>query len=64
MIEEEFNERDTTKNSPRLQQYIDKHDKLEKELVPLRLNKTTVILVSPKKMNESYREKAIERYNL
>lgn len=64
MIEEEFNERDTTKNSPHLQKYIDEHDKLEKGLVPLRLNATTVIMVKPKKRNESYKLKAIEKFGL
>ena len=64
MIEEEFNERDTTRNSPHLQKYIDAHDKLEKSLVPLRLNKNTVILVKPKKCNESYKTKAIEKFGL
>ena len=64
MIEEEFNEKDTTRNSPNLQKYIDKHDKLEKSLVPLRLNHNTVLMVNKKRQNEAYRKKAIKRYGL
>ena len=64
MIEEKIDVKDISKNPPRLKEYIDKHNKLEKELVPLRLNHNTVLMVNKKRQNEAYRKKAIKRYGL
>lgn len=47
---------DTTKNGDKVHQCIANQRKREKELYPLRINKTTVIFVKKEKCNEKYAE--------
>ena len=43
---------------------LKKRKQLEKSQISFRVNASTVILVDPKKANESYRQECIKKYNL
>lgn len=54
---------DTTKNGKKLEECISAHRKREKNLFPLRINRTTVIYVTKDKCTPEYAEKYAKRIN-
>lgn len=55
---------DTSKNSDKLEEAIQRHMQRQKHLYPLRINKTTVIYVIKSKCNEAYAEQYRAKYGL
>lgn len=64
VLPEERKKADTSKNSDKLEEVIQKHKQSENRLYPLRINKTTVIFVTKDKQNEGYAKIYRERHGM
>lgn len=62
-IPDKYKKIDTTVNGD-AEILVEQHKKAEKQLFPLRLNKTTVIYVTKDKQNEAYAERARKRMGI
>lgn len=62
-IPDKYKKIDTTVNGD-AEILVEQHKKAEKQLFPLRLNKTTVIYVTKDKQNETYAAKARKRMGI
>lgn len=59
-IKEEDYKPDLYEGKSDISEILKKRKKLEKNKIPFRVNASTVILVDPKKANESYRQKYLK----